>query len=52
MQSLFSYHKRDKGWGRLAAGGLEVRIVPGNQLAMLQEPHVRVLAEHLRAYFR
>ncbi|MEX0805585.1 MAG: amino acid adenylation domain-containing protein [Candidatus Binatia bacterium] len=47
MQPLFSSHRPDKGWGRLAAGGLEVRIVPGNQLAMLKEPHVRVLAEQL-----
>ena len=49
MQPLFSPHKPDKGWGRLAAGGLDIRIVPGNHLGMLQEPHVRVLAEQLRA---
>ena len=49
MQPLFSSHKPDKGWGRLAAGGVEVRLVPGNQLSMLKEPHVRVLAEQLGA---
>ena len=48
MQPLFSSHAPDNGWGRLAAGGLDVRVVPGNHLAMLQEPHVRILAEELR----
>ena len=47
MQPWFSSHRPDKGWGRLAAGGLDIRVVPGNQLAMLKEPHVRVLAEQL-----
>jgi thioesterase domain-containing protein/acyl carrier protein len=49
MQPLFSSHRPDKGWDRLAAGGLEIRVVPGNHLGMLQEPHVRVLAEQLKA---
>ena len=49
MQPFFSLHAPDKGWGRLAAGGLDIRIVPGNHLGMLQEPHVRVLAEQLKA---
>jgi len=49
MQPLFSYHKPDKGWERLAAGGLDIRIVPGNHLGMLQEPHVKILAKELKA---
>jgi thioesterase domain-containing protein len=49
MQPFFSSHAPDKGWGKLAAGGLDIRIVPGNHLGMLQEPHVQVLAEQLRA---
>ena len=49
MQPLFSAHSPDKGWGPLAAGGLDIRVVPGNHLGMLQEPHVHVLAEQLRA---
>jgi aspartate racemase len=49
MQPLFSLHDPEKGWGRLAAEGLDIRLVPGNHLGMLQEPHVRVLAEQLRA---
>ena len=49
MQPLFSSHTRDKGWGRLAAGGLEIKVVPANHLGMLQEPHVKTLAKELRA---
>jgi len=37
------------GWGELAAGGLEFHEVPGTHLGMLQEPHVQVLAEKLKA---
>lgn len=36
------------GWGKLAAGGLEVHHVPGDHLGILKQPHVRVLAEKLR----
>src|SRR5262249_1972440 len=47
MQPLFSAHAPDNGWGHLATGGLDIRVIPGNHLGMLQEPHVRVLAEQL-----
>jgi thioesterase domain-containing protein len=49
MQPFFSSHDPHKGWSRVAAGGMEVRNVPGNHLGMLQEPHVRVLARELSA---
>jgi thioesterase domain-containing protein len=49
MQPFFSCHDPDKGWNRLAAGGLDIRSVPGNHLAMLQEPHVKAFADELRA---
>ena len=49
MQPFFGSHLPDKGWAQLAAGGLEVTVVPGNHLGMLQEPHVRVLAAELGA---
>ena len=49
MQPFFSSHDPEKGWGKLAAGGLDIRVVPGNHLGMLQEPHVKILAEQLRA---
>jgi aspartate racemase len=37
------------GWGELAVGGLEIHEVPNTHLGMLQEPHVQVLAEKLKA---
>jgi len=52
MQPLFSPHDSDKGWRPLAAGGLTIKVVPGNHLGMLQEPHVQVLAEQLRVCLR
>lgn len=36
------------GWNQLAAGGIEIQLVPGNHLTMLRKPHVQVLAEQLR----
>jgi thioesterase domain-containing protein len=48
MQPLLGAHAPDNGWGRLAGAGVEVQPVPGNHLAMLREPHVRVLARRLR----
>jgi amino acid adenylation domain-containing protein len=45
---LFYSHGTDKGWGKLAAGGVEIRVVPGHHLTMLREPHVKILAEELR----
>jgi amino acid adenylation domain-containing protein len=35
------------GWGKLAGEGLDVYLTPGNHATMMQEPHVRVLAERL-----
>jgi amino acid adenylation domain-containing protein len=48
MQPFFSSHRPDKGWRKLAAGGLEIKVIPGNHIGMLQEPHVKVLAKELR----
>jgi aspartate racemase len=42
------YFDPDLGWGKLAAGGLDIYEVPGNHLSILKEPHVRVLGEKLR----
>jgi thioesterase domain-containing protein len=49
MQPFFSSHDPLKGWTDLAGGGIDVAIVPGNHVGILQEPHVRVLAEEIRA---
>ncbi|MBW4546344.1 MAG: amino acid adenylation domain-containing protein [Symplocastrum torsivum CPER-KK1] len=47
---ISSYRDPQLGWGELATGGLERHEVPGTHLGMLQEPHVQVLAEKLKAY--
>jgi amino acid adenylation domain-containing protein len=39
------------GWTELANQGVIAQEVPGNHYTMLKEPHVRVLADHLRARF-
>ena len=36
-------------WMRLADGGLDCQIIPGNYFTILREPHVRVLAQKLQA---
>ena len=36
------------GWGRLAAGGVELHYVPSSHMSILSEPAVRVVAEKLR----
>ncbi len=36
-------------WEKLAQGGLEVIVVPGDHKTILLEPHVNVLAQRLRA---
>ncbi len=42
----------DLGWSRWALGGVDVHHVPGTHLSMLEEPHVRVLADALCASLR
>ncbi len=39
------------GWGRVVSGTLETYEVPGDHNEMIREPHVRLLAEHLRTSF-
>lgn len=39
----------DLGWGRLAAGGVEIQEVPGDHISMIDDPHVQALARRLRA---
>jgi len=36
-------------WGEVAAGGVEVRVVPGKGEDIFRAPHVAVLAQHLRS---
>ena len=40
----------DYGWRDAATGGLTVHDLPGSHLGLLEQPHVQVLAQHLRRY--
>ena len=44
-----SFYGREWGWHILAAGGLEIHVVPGTTASMMREPHVRFLADKLRS---
>jgi amino acid adenylation domain-containing protein len=48
-QPLAASYGKDKGWGKLAAQGVEIRVVSGNHRNMYEEPHVHILAEEMRA---
>ena len=37
------------GWGRLAEGGVEVKMIPGGHHSLLEHPHVEGLADELGA---
>ncbi len=49
-QPLFSGFGKDKGWNRLTAEGVEVKIVPGNHNSMYEEPNALPLAREIKAY--
>jgi amino acid adenylation domain-containing protein len=51
-QPLAASYGKDKGWGKLAAQGVEIRVVSGNHRNMYEEPHVHILAEEMRAALR
>ncbi len=36
------------GWGNLAKGGVEIKMISGNHHTLLHEPHVQVLAQELQ----
>ncbi len=39
----------DLGWSEFALGGVDVRVVPGDHLTMIHEPHVQILAKEIEA---
>jgi aspartate racemase len=39
----------EEGWKEIAAGGVDIRQVPGTHYTMLSEPNVAVLAQELKA---
>ena len=51
-QSLSQQRLPDLGWRQFVQGGLEIYDIPGNHLTMLQEPHVKILAQQLDAYLK
>jgi thioesterase domain-containing protein len=46
--SLLRSTELDKGWGKLAARGVTIRMVSGAHFNILEKPHVNILAEDLR----
>ncbi len=46
---LFRAHDTGLGWGALATGGVEVKIIADTYHELLQEPHVEKLAVQLSA---
>jgi thioesterase domain-containing protein len=44
---LHSLHE-DLGWGDWAVGGVEIKSVRSHHASILEEPSVRILAEHLQ----
>jgi amino acid adenylation domain-containing protein len=48
-QPLFCRHGADLGWGKGAAGGVAVKVIPGTHLSILKEPQVKALAEAIKA---
>lgn len=46
-RGLFSDHSHDLGWGKLAQGGVDVRLIRGNHDSILREPDVQFLARAL-----
>jgi aspartate racemase len=45
------YHTLDPdlGWSEIALGGVDIRVIPGHHLSIMQEPYVHYLAKELRA---
>jgi len=46
---LTASYDLEEGWRELVSGDVEVHEIPGNHIDIIKEPHVRVLAEELRA---
>jgi amino acid adenylation domain-containing protein len=47
--SLFRASDPKMGWGKLAQGGVDVRMIAGGHNTILEQPHVRSLAAQLQA---
>ncbi|MDT5156673.1 MAG: hypothetical protein QOH51_1030 [Acidobacteriota bacterium] len=51
-QTLFSASGRDKGWTRLAAEGVDVKVVRGNHRDVYEEPNAATLAREIDCFLR
>lgn len=49
-QRLLQAPERDMGWSRLSTEPVDVQMIAGSHGTILEEPHVRVLAEKLKAF--
>ena len=47
-ERLVCSHDYYMGWNRFAAGGVDVRLIPGSHLSLFKEPHIRRLAAQLQ----
>ena len=47
--SLFRAADPKMGWGKLAQGGVEIRMIAGGHNTILEQPYVQSLAEQLTA---
>jgi len=47
-EPLFHSHILDKGWGKLALGGVDVVVVPGNHQNIIQEPYAKVVGHEMK----
>ena len=43
-----SYKDRRLAWSEVAGEGLEVHVIPGNHMTMIEDPHIAVLSEKLK----
>jgi thioesterase domain-containing protein/acyl carrier protein len=46
---LLRMHGLDLGWSKLAGGGLDIHVIPGNHETILKQPNVQVLAARLQS---
>lgn len=49
---LLQAPERDMGWSKLSTEPVDVQMIAGSHGTILEEPHVRVLAEKLRPFLR
>ncbi len=46
--AIATHQDPTRGWDKLALGGVEINLIPGNHLTMLKKPHVQILTEKLK----